>query len=72
MSDEELRRRGRALTSEQKRLVLDRIAAAWTHVPSLRLGQLLSCATAELVLIEDEVLVEAVEGFVSCAKGGEQ
>lgn len=39
----------RALTSEQKRIVVERILVAWESWPELRLGQLLFNALASMV-----------------------
>lgn len=68
---------GRALTPEQKRAVVERLYAAWLASPSQRLGQL-TVNTMQMVVpeggkelvsrlfyIEDETLIEKIEGFVA-------
>jgi hypothetical protein len=60
--------RGRALTDEQKREVLDRILAAWRVTPDLRLGQLICNSTAvdlTLYQLEDDDLAAKVEDFAT-------
>jgi len=59
--------KGRALTDQQKRAVVERLLAAWRVVPKLRLGQLLINSEGlgrDLFYIEDETLAELVEAFV--------
>lgn len=69
MSDTDLVANGRALTSEQKRDVVERILAAWEKAPALRLGQLLMHAARmedplmPLIAAEDEWLANAVTLF---------
>ncbi|KKN65718.1 hypothetical protein LCGC14_0478570 [marine sediment metagenome] len=55
--------KGRAKTSSEKRVVMERILAVWVAVPNLRLGQLLenACDTSPLYYMEDEPLAQAVE-----------
>lgn len=66
----------RALTPEQKRLVMERVLAAWCEAPQLRLGQLIQVALcpndkprsaaevlARLHYIEDTDLAELLEGW---------
>ena len=60
--------KGRAETYEQKRAVMEKILAAWTAVPHLRLGQLLENSVNSMhstFYVEDEVLAEKVEEFVN-------
>ena len=62
--------RGRALTLEDKRLVVARLLFAWERAPQQRLGQLLdnallACSKADLFNVEDEDLALAVEAFVA-------
>lgn len=68
-----MRNHPRAATYAKKRLVLERLLAAWEALPEYRLGQLLFCALDEIgtgdpgnVLfdIEDLGLVRDVEAFV--------
>lgn len=69
--------KGRAVNSEQKRAVIERILSAWEKKPALRLGQLLVNASdlgltesepgIPLFFAEDDWLVEACEKF-----GGDQ
>ena len=61
----------RAITSEQKRAVVERLLAAWEHAPTLRLGQLVTAACeralspkSDLFGVEDETLVAQLEAFV--------
>lgn len=72
--------KGRALTPEDKRIVMDRFLVAWLRAPQQRLGQLVDNAVArqrraeeplqrpngpDLFYIEDERLVEMVEQFTA-------
>jgi hypothetical protein len=58
---------GRALTPGQKRIVMDRILAAWLRVPALRLGQFLSITLdlpngkLDLFCVEDDDLAGHAE-----------
>lgn len=67
MSDEDLRRRGRALTPEQKRELIERLYAAWCRQPEQRLGQFVSnslgIAGFGFFYAEDSELVEACESW---------
>lgn len=59
--------KGRALTPEQKRAIVERLLAAWLKMPEQRLGQLIlnPFNYAPFVSqIEDEYLAEHVERFV--------
>lgn len=64
-----LQKQGRAVSSEQKRAIVERLYEAWTNGDArhLRLGQLLANATwsggQSLHLIEDEALAKAVDAF---------
>jgi hypothetical protein len=62
--------KGRAITVEDKKFVVQRLLQAWEQTPGLRFGQLLMNACKEygvkdIYYIEDEILVEIVLGFVS-------
>jgi hypothetical protein len=59
--------KGRALTDEHKRAVLDRILAAWVRVPDQRLTQLIVNATgrSDPYHVEDEAVADAVESFAN-------
>jgi hypothetical protein len=57
---------GRALTFESKARVLALILTAWdTDMPSMRLGQLIVCATQDIDLfnVEDTDLAELIDEF---------
>lgn len=64
--------KGRAETSEEKRVVIERLLAAWLKQPAQRLGQLIENATGaaadrkvvDLFYIEDQSLVECVEKYL--------
>lgn len=63
--------KGRALTATQKRVVLDRVLAAWEARPEQRLGQLLTNTfgvtgpeSAALFYVEDEALADGLERYV--------
>jgi hypothetical protein len=59
----------RALTSEQKELLIKRLLVAWNKSSYLRLGQLLSNAAGnDLFNIEDQTLIEKVEVFINDLK----
>ena len=60
----------RAITPEQKRLVMERVLAAWNESPQLRLGQLIDgvihwCKKPgpDLYYIEDTDLAELLENW---------
>lgn len=54
----------RAVTSEQKRAVVERLYAAWLKVPEQRFGQLVFNATDCLIFYtEDEALAELIEDY---------
>ena len=57
----------RATTDEKKRVICDRLYAAWCGVPQLRLGQLISNITLEdyLFYIEDENWIREVESYIA-------
>jgi hypothetical protein len=70
IGDDKLREGGRALSPEEKRLVVERIHAAWLTMPALRLGQLIVNAMRpiqcpEIFYVEDGALAERVEALVS-------
>lgn len=64
----------RAITPEQKRVVVERLLAVWEKAPALRLGQLMECARAkrkshhhisdDFFYVEDEELAAILERFV--------
>lgn len=56
---------GRALTSDQKRAVLNRVLVAWLAFPEMRLGQLLAnaCGATDVFFFEDDDLVAAVDSY---------
>lgn len=65
---------GRAYSREERRVIVERILAAWQDAPNLRLGQLLVNATSsesarDIFYVEDEKLVEFVEKFVRMHTG---
>ena len=54
--------KGRAVTSGEKRAVIERVYASWCAMPEQRLGQLIVNAVREGVFYaEDRTLAEAVE-----------
>lgn len=59
---------GRAQTSAQKRKIMEQIYRYWCSIPELRLGQLLVCASDDMVVdlfhLEDEELVMACKDFI--------
>lgn len=56
--------KGRAATDPEKRAVAERILEAWRRVPSLRLGQFVTCAYGgDVFHVEDEDLAERCEVF---------
>lgn len=57
---------GRAVTDEQKRVVMERLLAAWMKMPELRLGQLLVAGVTgrDVFYVEDETLVRCAERLV--------
>lgn len=59
---------GRAVTTEAKRAIVERLFAAWLRAPELRFGQMLTAAAdraeRDAFYIEDEALCEAVEALV--------
>lgn len=63
--------KGRAETPEHKRAVIERIYNMWCQVPSQRLGQLISNASAcsdifsDIFYAEDETLANAIEEYVT-------
>jgi hypothetical protein len=60
----------RAITSEQKRFLIERLLIAWNKEACLRLGQLLSNAVGDdLFNIEDQTLIDKVETFINDIKG---
>lgn len=68
----------RAITSEQKRAVVERLLAAWEHAPTLRLGQLVTAACESMTpvphpvfAVEDYRLVAEVERLTESHRTGE-
>ena len=57
--------KGRAVTDEQKRLILDRLYIAWCNMPALRLGQLIKnvFGDKDFFYVEDDDFIEEVESF---------
>ncbi len=69
-AEDNLRARGRAISPEEKREVVQRLLRVWEKFPDLRLGQLLSNsakgATFDRVgvfYVEDRILCDSVEEF---------
>lgn len=68
--------KGRAITPEQKREVIERIYNAWLKAPQQRLGQLISNATynkntiKDIFYVEDEDLAEKIEELIGRIKNG--
>ena len=65
--------KGRAVSAKDKRLIIERLLAAWLEVPSLRLGQFLVNASGdlgrmELFSREDEALCIVAEALVERLK----
>jgi hypothetical protein len=58
--------KGRAVTSGEKRAVIERIYAAWVEAPEQRLGQLIANAIRDSSFfnVEDRELAQHVENFV--------
>lgn len=60
--------KGRAITPEEKRKVMDNIYEAWLRTPELRLGQLMECAKPtsldDLFYIEDDKMVNYIQEFI--------
>ncbi len=59
---------GRAATHKQKRLIVDRLYAAWLKAPHLRFGQMVAgpcnpVGMPDLFQVEDEVLARYVEMY---------
>lgn len=64
----DLRNKGRALTPNEKRQVIERLYAVWLAMPTLRLGQLVmgvahTVGRSDPFYVEDRALVEAAEDF---------
>lgn len=64
-----LRTKGRAVTPEDKRIIVERLLAAWSASPDERLGQFIVNATAArskcpLFYEEDDGLCVAAEKYV--------
>lgn len=59
----------RAITTEQKQLIIEQLYKIWLTIPELRLGQLIFNAThnnqyhADLFYIEDFELIKIIEKF---------
>lgn len=63
--EEHLRSLGRAISPEEKRVVIERILKIWEQCPYSRLGQLIVNATRfdYLFYVEDYILCESLENF---------
>lgn len=61
----------RALTELERRAVVETVLNAWTSVPHLRLGQLISCALGNenMHLVSDEDLSVAIAVFAHRLSG---
>ena len=65
---------GRAVTPDEKRVIVERILRAWQAQPHLRLGQLLTNAVqarggeGTLFYVEDDVLATIAELFASAER----
>lgn len=65
--------KGRAATDKEKREIIERLYRAWTMVPSLRFGQMLSDAInhakpgADIYYVEDEQLARDAEKLLKDA-----
>jgi hypothetical protein len=70
-----------ASSTDQKRAVIERVLAAWLTVPGVRLGYLLEHALVDLLetagvdyrdldIVDDDVLVEAIEAAAVALRSG--
>ena len=53
----------RAMTDEQKRVVIERLYLLWCTHPEVRLGQLLGNVSPDLYFTEDVPLMDSLEHF---------
>lgn len=57
--------KGRAVTYEEKRVVMEKILALWARMPFLRLMQLIeSACSGDKFYLEDQELVKKIESFI--------